>query len=194
MDAGKITSGIFAVARIPTGTTSTTVATGDRGLPSGGSADQVLRKTSGTNYAVEWGTRLLPLGNTYQNDTLTTINVPDGTTTTSGSFTLTAVSGQTYILDMQGVLLAYGDLGTNAESTLRLEVTGTTAGSPYVASSASYMYVQGVRSSNVYRKVLAVTTNSTSVTITLKHIQTSGVYTLRMQLLAATMTPYNSYY
>ena len=37
------------------GTTSGAVASGDRGLITGGTAPQVLRKTSGTDYAVEWG-------------------------------------------------------------------------------------------------------------------------------------------
>jgi hypothetical protein len=37
------------------GTTTGTAASGDRGLITGGTTGQVLRKTSGTDYAVEWG-------------------------------------------------------------------------------------------------------------------------------------------
>jgi len=38
------------------GSSSTTVAAGNRGLPTGGSTGQVLKKASGTDYDVSWGT------------------------------------------------------------------------------------------------------------------------------------------
>ncbi|WP_232676663.1 hypothetical protein [Nocardioides sp. R-C-SC26] len=53
--ASAIDSGTLDIARIPVGATTTTVARGDRGMPTGGSTGQVLRKVSGTDYAVEWG-------------------------------------------------------------------------------------------------------------------------------------------
>ena len=43
-------------AALNTGTTSGTVATGDRGLPTGGTTGQVLQKTSGTDYDADWAT------------------------------------------------------------------------------------------------------------------------------------------
>lgn len=39
------------------GTSSTTVASGDRGLPTGGTAGQVLAKSSNSDYATGWVTR-----------------------------------------------------------------------------------------------------------------------------------------
>ena len=43
-------------AALDVGTTSSTVATGDRGLPTGGTTGQVLQKTSGTDYDADWET------------------------------------------------------------------------------------------------------------------------------------------
>jgi hypothetical protein len=43
-------------AALDTGTTSGTVATGDRGLPTGGTTGQVLQKSSGTDYDASWQT------------------------------------------------------------------------------------------------------------------------------------------
>jgi hypothetical protein len=58
---GLTTSGGNLVADF--GTTSTTVASGDRGLPTGGTTGQVLVKNSGTDYAVGWDTRSQPASN-----------------------------------------------------------------------------------------------------------------------------------
>lgn len=50
-----IASGTVAIARLPTGATSSTLATGDRGLPTGGSTGATLKKNSATDYDVTWG-------------------------------------------------------------------------------------------------------------------------------------------
>lgn len=191
LDATKIGSGTLAVTRIPTGTTSTTVSTGDRGLPTGGAAGTLLGKSSSTNYATAWLARNLPRGGTFQNNTLTTIDVASGVSTTSGSLALTVVDGQSYLIDVLGIITAYGDLATNGESIMRLEVTGVT--SAHTADSALYLYVQGVTSPNVSRTVTGIVAAGTTVTITLKHIQYAGAYTVRMQQLTATLTPYNTF-
>lgn len=47
-------SGLGDAAAKNTGTTSTTLASGDRGLPTGGTTGQLLAKTSATNYATGW--------------------------------------------------------------------------------------------------------------------------------------------
>src|SRR5690606_8346424 len=48
------------------------------GLPTGGSAGQIIRKTSSNNYATAWHTPRIPRVITLLNNTLRTINVPDG--------------------------------------------------------------------------------------------------------------------
>jgi hypothetical protein len=52
--AQRTTLGLGNSATLNTGTTSGTVATGDRGLPTGGTAGQALIKSSGTDYDAAW--------------------------------------------------------------------------------------------------------------------------------------------
>jgi hypothetical protein len=54
--AQRTTLGLGNSATLNTGTTSGTVATGDRGLPTGGTTGQVLQKSSGTDYDADWAT------------------------------------------------------------------------------------------------------------------------------------------
>jgi hypothetical protein len=54
--AQRTTLGLGNSATLDTGTTSSTVATGDRGLPTGGTTGQVLQKSSGTDYDADWAT------------------------------------------------------------------------------------------------------------------------------------------
>ena len=54
--AQRTTLGLGDSATLDTGTTSSTVATGDRGLPTGGTTGQVLQKSSGTDYDADWET------------------------------------------------------------------------------------------------------------------------------------------
>lgn len=49
-----ITSGTVPIAQLPTGATSTTLAVGNRGLPTGGSTGATLKKNSATDYDVTW--------------------------------------------------------------------------------------------------------------------------------------------
>lgn len=49
-----ITTGTVPIARLPTGATSTTLAVGNRGLPTGGSTGATLKKNSATDYDVTW--------------------------------------------------------------------------------------------------------------------------------------------
>ena len=50
-----INSGTVPIARLPTGATSSTLATGERGMPTGGSTGATLKKNTGTDYDVTWG-------------------------------------------------------------------------------------------------------------------------------------------
>lgn len=54
---GANVTGTVPIGSLPTGATSTTLSTGDRGMPTGGATGDVLTKSSGTNYAVGWVTK-----------------------------------------------------------------------------------------------------------------------------------------
>jgi len=125
---GLTTSGSALVADF--GTTSTTVAAGDRGLPTGGTTGQVLAKSSASDYDASWVTNGLfrfasgqhyfpPFGSNQLDGT-----DPDGKNYLSFSpFPV----GQTVTIDRIGTYLATSQADTN----VRVGLYDTSAGMPY---------------------------------------------------------------
>jgi len=130
-------------AALNTGTTSGTVATGDRGLPTGGTTGQVLQKTSGTDYDADWET--LSTADIYViacSDETTALTTGTGKITfrMPSAGTLTAVKATVTTAPVGSALIVdINEAGTTLLSTkLSIddgEKTSSTAATPAVISN-----------------------------------------------------------
>jgi hypothetical protein len=132
-------------AALDVGTTSSTVATGDRGLPTGGTTGQVLQKTSGTDYDVDWET--LTTADIYViacSDETTALTTGTGKVTfrMPSAGTLTAVKATVTTAPVGSALIVdINEAGTTLLSTkLSIddgEKTSATAATPPVISDSA---------------------------------------------------------
>lgn len=190
IDATKITAGTLGIARIPTGTTDTTVATGNRGTPTGGANLDLLKKTSNTtDHAVGWATANLPKAHQGQVMTLTTINVPDGTTTTVYDFNITGCTpGLAYVVDALGQVSGYGDGGLTGNLKLIVEV-GTS-----INETSTLQLDQGVDATHMHRRLVTATADTAgNIPVRFRHTCVSGIYTFRFQQFSVLAIPRLTY-
>jgi len=132
-------------AALDVGTTSSTVATGDRGLPTGGTTGQVLQKTSGTDYDADWET--LTTADIYViacSDETTALTTGTGKVTfrMPSAGTLTAVKATVTTAPVGSALVVdINEAGTTLLSTkLSIddgEKTSATAATPPVISDSA---------------------------------------------------------
>jgi hypothetical protein len=132
-------------AALDVGTTSSTVATGDRGLPTGGTTGQVLQKTSGTDYDADWET--LTTADIYViacSDETTALTTGTGKVTfrMPSAGTLTAVKATVTTAPVGSALIVdINEAGTTLLSTkLSIddgEKTSATAATPPVISDSA---------------------------------------------------------
>lgn len=144
------------------------------GLPTGGTANQIIRKTSSTNYATAWVTPASMRVGYDQNNTVESYNVPDGS---SGDFLTVSLSGLQsgvqYNLVIDATVAGYGGLGFTGDFGFMVTVDG---GSP-VVSTPKLQYDQGVDSSNSIHWAGAKTWSGSSSSIKLRYHCYSGVLT-----------------
>lgn len=98
--AQRTTLGLRNSATLDTGTTSGTVATGDRGLPTGGTTGQVLQKSSGTDYDADWAT--LPTRTTSANGLQPALSFAAITYGATTNLDLAALDGQYRTITLTG--------------------------------------------------------------------------------------------
>ena len=132
-------------AALDTGTTSSTVATGDRGLPTGGTPGQALIKSSGTDYDADWET--LTTADIYViacSDETTALTTGTGKVTfrMPSAGTLTAVKATVTTAPVGSALIVdINEAGTTLLSTkLSIddgEKTSSTAATPPVISDSA---------------------------------------------------------
>ena len=143
--AQRTTLGLGNSATLDTGTTSSTVATGDRGLPTGGTTGQVLQKSSGTDYDADWET--LTTADIYViacSDETTALTTGTGKVTfrMPSAGTLTAVKATVTTAPVGSALIVdINEAGTTLLSTkLSIddgEKTSSTAATPPVISDSA---------------------------------------------------------
>lgn len=132
-------------AALDIGTTSGTVATGDRGLPASGTTGQVLQKSSGTDYDADWAT--LTTADIYViacSDETTDLTTGTGKVTfrMPSAGTLTAVKATVTTAPVGSALIVdINEAGTTILSTkLSIddgEKTSSTAATPAVISDSA---------------------------------------------------------
>lgn len=153
--AGDVTSGTFATARIPglaaSKITSGTLATARGGVPTGGTAGQVLTKNSATNNDVVWTT---PSGGG------TTVDVPTGTISMFGGSTAPT-----------GYLLCQGQAVSRTTYSALFAIIGTTYGTGDGSTTFNLPNLQGkfaLGKSSSY--ALGSTGGASTVTLTTNQI------------------------
>lgn len=156
------------------------------GLPAGGTANQIIRKTSSTNYATAWVTPVNARSAYGQSNTVQDINVPDGTTGDLVTVSLTNLTvGANYILMIDATASGYGGLGFTGDFGFMVTVDG---GSP-VVSTPSLQYDQGVDSSNSIHWATTKQWSATSSSIKLRYHCYTGVFTRKYVALRVVAIP-----
>lgn len=177
--AADIASGTLAIARVPTGTNSATVATGDRGLPTGGSTGQRLVKASGTNYDVGFET-------VYTTPTPVIVNDSTNASYSSGTVDLITSgivlpSGGKWLVRADGWLRSEGVGAGLSAFLLGLLIDGTASTSPNLGVE------QGVDGQNGVEFARIITGTGVSIPVILRMTWVTGTiqrYTCRMMITA----------
>lgn len=166
-------------------------ATGPQGLtgpgvPTGGSAGQVLRKTTSNDYATQWFTLGVPSAAFVDSNTLTTINVPDGAAGDLLTATLAdLIPGQSYLLVLDATIDGYGSLGTTGQFSFTITVDG---GAPPVGTPTLDME-QGVDAGHTLQWAGLWSFAGTTSTIRFRYQCVSGAMDRRRVSLRAIALP-----
>lgn len=160
----------------PRGLTGATGAKGDPGpgVPTGGTVNQILRKTSSTNYATSWVTPATMVVGYGHDHTERTFNVPDGQQGDLLTVGLSGVRpGVNYILTVDATVAGHGGLGFTGDFGFMVSING---GAPPVLTPR-LQYDQGVDSSNSIHWGATWGFSTTTATIKLRYHCYAGTLT-----------------
>ncbi|MGB3330812.1 MAG: hypothetical protein WBA46_17750 [Thermomicrobiales bacterium] len=178
-DGADVTTGTVGIARLPTGANSSTLATGDRGMPTGGTTGQVLAKTSGTNYATQW------VGG-YTTPTPVVVNDSTNATYSSGTVDLITSGivlpgGGNWLVRAEGWLRAEGGVAGLSAFLLGILIDGVASTTPNLGVE------QGVDAQNGVAFARVLTGAGVNVPVILRMTWVTGTitrYTCRLMITA----------
>jgi hypothetical protein len=183
LDAAKISTGTLSLGRLPTGTTSSHVALGNRGMPSGGAAYTVLMKGSATDYNATWG--YAPRPRNYTAETSAIVGITSTTllaSTNHGGFIF--VSGQQYLVEVEAFIEGYGGGGTDSTGRIRVTIDGVNHDAPI-----DEYFIAGVHYPKVQFTGDTITGSGATKTTSLSWVHASGSTTVRWARLYVRVTP-----
>lgn len=181
-DAGNISSGTLAIARIPTGTSSTTVSLGnhlhdDRYFTESETNSLLAGKAASSHSHSIY----VPVAS-YGEIVAQQVNIADGSSYTHGTITVSSSSGP-QAFQIVVAMSVYGDLGTTGNFYIRLTFDGV------VYESQLFQADQGVDAGAVYTIAGHLTNSLTSRTLTIQTRCSTGIYTVRNTHWSYMMSP-----
>lgn len=176
-----ITSGTVPIGQLPTGATSTTLATGNRGLPTGGATGSQLTKNSGTNYDVSWVAKPVTPAPVHTANATAAVYSSAGTVTLATS-TITLPVG-VWLVRGDGWFHGEGTSGTTGGFTLGMSVNGS------VQTSQNQLFEQGVDDMYHFANAALVTGTGAAITVTFQMAWVSGNVQRYNAELMITATP-----
>lgn len=178
---GANVTGTVPIGSLPTGATASTLATGDRGMPTGGATGDVLTKSSGTNYAVGWVTKPTTPAPVYTANATAAVYSSVGTVTLATS-TITLPVG-VWLVRGDGWFHGEGTSGTTGGFTLGMSVNGS------VQTSQNQLFEQGVDGMYHFANAALVTGTGAAITVTFQMAWVSGNVQRYNAELMITATP-----